>query len=94
MNEHKELKKFIVVDTHPPKIKGKGIAKEITNIADDYKKSQKNSESDSTEDINKILDDLLIIEQKVIEIINTTNNIDCNCFTALKSCLNKNKLNN
>lgn len=95
MSDNKlKLKKYIVVDTHPPKVKKHGISKEITEIAEDYKKSQKDSESDSNDDINKILDDLLIIEQKVIEIINTTNNFDCNCFTSLKSCFNKNKLKN
>ena len=86
-----KLKKFIVVATEPPKINKHGLAREITELANEYKK--KGSESESSDDINKILDDLLVIEQKVIEIIETTNKIDCNCFGSLKNCFNKNKIN-
>ena len=84
---NKPIKKFIVVGD-PPKITKNTMVKEITDMTEQYKEN----ESSSSDEICKIFDDIIIIENKVIEIINIAKKTDCSCLRSLKACFNNNNV--
>lgn len=97
------LKKFIVVSEKTPVLKGanKHVIREITSHVEEHKKSISESPSESqssqssastkSEHEVELLNKILVVEQQVIEIINTTNELDCTCCLNLRNCFSGNK---